>query len=76
MDNFLKSLSPVQVALAEGTAYSACGQGSQIVKFVFATLKEEQIDDKILLLNLTPRKVLGCLTPLKVLTGWSLALIA
>ncbi len=45
-------------------------------KFDFATLKKEQIDDEILLLNLTPRKVLRGLTPLEVFTGRSVALIA
>ncbi|MFT5725913.1 MAG: IS30 family transposase [Desulforhopalus sp.] len=44
-------------------------------KFDMATLTDEQIEDRILLLNLTPRKVLGGLTPLEVFTGRRVALI-
>jgi len=40
-----------------------------------ATLTDEQIEGRILLLNLTPRKVLGGLTPLEVFTGKRVALI-
>ena len=44
-------------------------------KFDMATLTDEQIENRILLLNLTPRKVLGGLTPLEVFTGRRVALI-
>lgn len=44
-------------------------------KFDLATLTEKQIDDEILLLNLTPRKVLGGRTPLEAFTGKDVALI-
>jgi len=44
-------------------------------KFDMATLTDEDIEGRILLLNLTPRKVLGDLTPLEVFTGWRVALI-
>lgn len=40
-----------------------------------ATLTEQEIEDRILLLNLTPRKVLGGLTPLEACTGRRVALI-
>lgn len=39
------------------------------------TLTDEQIEDEILLVNLTPRKVLKGLTPLEVFTGRRVALI-
>jgi IS30 family transposase len=45
-------------------------------KFDMAILTDEQIEGRILLLNLTPRKVLGGLTPLEVFTGRRVALIA
>jgi len=45
-------------------------------KFDMATLTDEDIEGRILLLNLTPRKVLGGLTPLEVFTGRRVALIA
>lgn len=41
-----------------------------------ATLKDEQIEGRIVLLNLTPIKVLGGLTPLEVITGRRVTLIA
>ena len=44
-------------------------------KFDMATLTEQEIEDRILLLNLTPRKVLGGLTPLEAFTGMRVALI-
>jgi len=44
-------------------------------KFDMATLTDEQIEGRILLLNLTPRKVLGGLTPMEVFTGRRVALI-
>ena len=44
-------------------------------KFDISTLSEEEIEREILCLNLTPRKVLGGLTPLEVFTGRSVALI-
>lgn len=44
-------------------------------KFDMATLTDEDIEGRILLLNLTPRKVLGGLTPLEVFTGRRVALI-
>jgi len=44
-------------------------------KFDMATLTEEEIEDRILFLNLTPRKVLGGLTPLEAFTGRRVALI-
>lgn len=44
-------------------------------KFDMATLTEQEIEDRILLLNLTPRKVLGGLTPLEAFTGRRVALI-
>jgi IS30 family transposase len=44
-------------------------------KFDMATLTDEEIDDRILLLNLTPRKVLGGLTPLEAFIGKRVALI-
>jgi IS30 family transposase len=43
-------------------------------KFDTATLTKEDIEGRILLLNLTPRKVLGGLTPLEVFTGRRVAL--
>ncbi len=43
--------------------------------FDISTLSEQEIEDRILLLNLTPRKVLGGLTPLEVFIGKSVALI-
>ncbi len=45
-------------------------------KFDIATLTDEEIEGRILLLNLTPRKVLGGLTPLEAFTGMRVALIA
>ncbi|WP_136810846.1 IS30 family transposase [Desulfosediminicola flagellatus] len=44
-------------------------------KFDMATLTDKEIDDLILLLNLTPRNVLGGLTPLEAFTGRRVALI-
>ena len=44
-------------------------------KFDMATLAEQEIKDRILLLNLTPRKILGGLTPLEAFTGRRVALI-
>ncbi len=44
-------------------------------KFDMATLTEKEIEDNAFLLNLTPRKVLGGLTPLEVFTGKRVALI-
>jgi IS30 family transposase len=44
-------------------------------KFDMATLTDREIDDNILLLNLTPRKVLGGLTPLEAFIGRRVALI-
>ena len=43
--------------------------------FDISTLSEQEIEDRILLLNLTPRKVLGGLTPLEAFMGKSVALI-
>lgn len=45
-------------------------------KFDMATLTEKEIEDRIFLLNLTPRKVLGGRTPLEVFTGKTVARIA
>jgi len=44
-------------------------------KFNMATLTDKEIEDRILLLNLTPRKVLGGLTPFEAFTGMRVALI-
>ena len=44
-------------------------------KFDMATLTDKEIDDSILVLNLTPRKVLGGLTPLEAFIGRRVALI-
>lgn len=44
-------------------------------KFDMATLTDKEIEDNILLLNLTPRKVLGGLTPLEAFIGRRVALI-
>ena len=44
-------------------------------KFDMATLSQEEIDNGVMLLNLTPRKVLKGLTPLEVFTGKRVALI-
>ena len=44
-------------------------------KFDMAVLSEEEISDNIFLLNATPRKVLGGLTPWEVFTGKRVALI-
>jgi IS30 family transposase len=44
-------------------------------KFDMATLTENEIEDRILLLNLTPRKVLGGLTPMEAFIGKRVALI-
>ncbi|SQH77857.1 transposase (fragment) [Shewanella benthica] len=44
-------------------------------KFDMATLTEQEIEDRILLLNLTPRKVLGGLTPFEDFTSKRVALI-
>lgn len=38
-------------------------------KFDMATLTDEDIEDKVLLLNLTPRKLLGGPASLEVFTG-------
>ena len=43
--------------------------------FDISVLSEQEIEDRILLLNLTPRKVLGGLTPLEAFLGKSVALI-
>jgi len=45
-------------------------------KFDMATLTDKEIEDNVFLLNMTPRKVLGGLTPLEVFTGKRVALIA
>jgi len=45
-------------------------------KFDMATLTDKEIEGRILLLNLTPRKILGGLTPLEAFTGRRVALIA
>lgn len=45
-------------------------------KFNMASLTEQEIEDRILLLNFTPRKVLGGLTPFEAFTGKRVALIA
>ncbi|EDP99960.1 hypothetical protein KT99_16746 [Shewanella benthica KT99] len=45
-------------------------------KFDMARLTEEEIENRILQLNLTPRKILGGLTPLEVFTGKRVALSA
>ncbi len=45
-------------------------------KFDMATLTEKEIEDRIFMLNLTPRKVLGGLTPFEAFTGKRVALIA
>lgn len=42
--------------------------------FDMATLTDKEVEDRILLLNLTPRKVLGGLTPLEAFTGRRVAL--
>jgi IS30 family transposase len=44
-------------------------------KFDMATLSQAELDNGVLLLNLTPRKVLKGLTPLEVFTGKRVALI-
>lgn len=44
-------------------------------KFDMGTLTEEEIDDRIFQLNLTPRKILGGLTPFEAFTGLRVALI-
>ena len=44
-------------------------------KFDMATLTDKEIDDNILLLNLTPRKVLEGLTPLEAFIRRHVALI-
>lgn len=44
-------------------------------KFNMAQLTDEEIDEQILLLNMTPRKVLGGLTPFEAFTGQRVALI-
>jgi IS30 family transposase len=44
-------------------------------KFDMATLTDQEIEDRILLLNLTPRKVFGGLTPIEAFTGRRVALI-
>jgi len=44
-------------------------------KFDFATLSEQDIQNGLFVLNLTPRKVLNGLTPLEVFTGRRVALI-
>ena len=45
-------------------------------KFDMATLTEKEIKDRIFMMNFTPRKVLGGLTPFEVFTGTRVALIA
>jgi IS30 family transposase len=45
-------------------------------KFDMATLTEKEINDRVLLLNITPRKILGGLTPFEFFTGVRVALIA
>ena len=45
-------------------------------KFDMATLTEKEIEDRIFMLNFTPRKVLGGLTPFEVFTDTRVALIA
>lgn len=45
-------------------------------KFDMATLTEQEIEDRIFMLNFTPRKVLGGLTPFEVFTDTRVALIA
>ncbi len=45
-------------------------------KFDMATLTEKAIEDRIFMLNLTPRKVLGGLTPFEAFTDKRVALIA
>ena len=45
-------------------------------KFNMATLTDKEIEDRSFLLNFTPRKVLGGLTPFEVFTGQRVALIA
>ncbi len=40
-----------------------------------ATLTDKEIEGNILMLNLTPRKILGGLTPMEVFTDRSVALI-
>jgi IS30 family transposase len=44
-------------------------------KFDIATLTDQEIADRVAILNLTPRKVLGGLTPIEVFTGKRVALI-
>lgn len=44
-------------------------------KFDMGTLTEEEIDDRVFQLNLTPRKILGGLTPFEAFTGIRVALI-
>lgn len=45
-------------------------------KFDMAQLTDKEIDEQIFLLNMTPRKILGGLTPLEAFTGHRVALIA
>lgn len=40
-----------------------------------ATLTDEEIEDNILMLNLTPRNILGGSTPMEVITGRRVELI-
>lgn len=44
-------------------------------RFDLATLSEEEIHDRVFVLNLTPRKVLNGLTPMEAFTGRRVALI-
>ena len=44
-------------------------------RFDFATLSEQDIENGVFVLNLTPRKVLNGLTPLEAFTGRRVALI-
>lgn len=44
-------------------------------KFDLATLSDQEIEDGVLVLNLTPRKVMNGLTPLEAFTGRRVALI-
>jgi IS30 family transposase len=56
--------------LDNGSEFSAHAK-----KIDMATLSQEEIGNGIMLLNLTPRKVLKGLTPLEVFTGKRVALI-
>ncbi|MBE8233611.1 MAG: IS30 family transposase [Endozoicomonadaceae bacterium] len=45
-------------------------------KFKMGSLQDEEIDNRVFMLNCTPRKVLGGITPYEVFTGKRVALIA